>query len=199
MKIEISKVTDQRRREALYSVLQRQHHLAGATPVKQHMLLGRLPTQDRLAAGARESMKVSAEDKQAAVYFQSLLELGYLVASADGFAEGEREALALLVEHATGEIVSRSRLLQHFKDLDTTSEFLGRHERLHRVAAEFEDFNAREEAISFAALVAIADGVLEEPEMIVLMELGRCFSFSDEEIVNLAQNVARSIEEALNE
>lgn len=199
MKIELSKVSDEKRRAAVFSVLQRQDHGAGAEPVAQNLLLGRLPSHDRLEAGARETMKTRAADQRAAVYFQSLLELGYLVASADGLAEDEREALALLVEQATGEVVSRGDLLRHFNDLDSASEFLGRHERLHRVAAEFEDANAREEAMSFTALVAIADGVLAEPEMEVLIELGRCFSFSEEDIQRLAQNVATSIEEALGE
>jgi tellurite resistance protein len=158
---------------------------------------GRLPTTDSLRAGAVETLKREGQDVRAAEYFQSLLELGYLVASADGLADEERAALAKLVEAATGSVVEQQMLRQHFNDLDGGAEVLGRRERLARVASNFEDFGSREEAISFAALIAIADGRLAEPETGVLLELGSHFSFTEGQVKAVLTQVVGSIKVAL--
>ena len=161
---------------------------------------GRLPNAARLIHGAEESLKEHAENPPPdAEYFQSLLELGYLVASADGLAPEERAALAKLVEHATGSVVEQEALQRHFNDLDACSATLGRRERLGRVAANFEDLAAREEAISFAALIAIADGKLAQPEAQVLVELGEHFSFSETDVKAVLGQVVADIRLALEE
>ena len=74
---------------------------------------------------------------------------------------------------------------------------LGRRERLARVASNFEDLASREEAISFAALIAIADGRLAEPETNALLELGTHFSFSEGQVKALLAQVVGSIKLAL--
>ncbi len=158
----------------------------------------RLPALDRLRAGARESVKDEADDARVAEYFQSLLELGYLVASADGLAAEERDALAHLVEQVTGSAVDYDTLQLHFEDLDATCEALGRRERLGRTAANFEDVSERAEAISFSALVAIADGALAEPEMKVLYELGGHFSLAADRVDATVEEVATAIERELD-
>ena len=157
----------------------------------------RFPGTEKLRAGAVESVKDEATDAGAALYFQSLLELGYLVASADGLAEDERVALAQLVEHATDAAVDRDALMIHFADLEATCEMLGRRERLVRTAANFEGADARNEAISFATLVAIADGKLNSDEAEVLHELGRHFSLSGARVQGVIDDVARSIRRQL--
>jgi len=160
-------------------------------------LLGRLPTAAQLKAGAAEAVKDEGGDPLAAEYFQSLLELGYLAASADGLADEERDALALLVEHATDSAVDREVLQLHFNDLDEGSEMLGRRERLARVAANLESNRAQQEGMSFAALVAIADGKLEEAEMAVLLELGQHFSLAAEQVHDVINAVAANIKQEL--
>jgi tellurite resistance protein len=165
--------------------------------VSQRALIGRLPAVERLKTGARESAREEATDAAAARYFQSLLELGYLVASADGLAEKERDTLARLVERVTGSAVDRAMLQLHFTELDAISEALGRAERLGRVASEFESGPERQEAISFSALVAMADGALTDTEMNVLLKLGEHFSLSEEEVRALVESVADRVEQAL--
>ena len=159
--------------------------------------VGRLPAAERLKAGAVESVKDEAEDARAAEYFQSLLELGYLVASADGLAAEERDALAHLVEYATGAAVDYDTLQLHFTDLDATCEALGRRERLGRTAANFDDQGERGEALSFAVLVAIADGAIAEPELKVLVELGAHFALTAEQVAAVVEQVAANIEQKL--
>src|SRR5262245_49209379 len=79
-----------------------------------------LPTPERLRTGAEQAMTAEPHFLSAARDFQNLLEVGYLVASADGLADAEREVLAQLLEHATGAVVDRETLQRHFKDLDAT-------------------------------------------------------------------------------
>jgi tellurite resistance protein len=150
-----------------------------------------------MLAGAKEAAKGTADDRAAAGYFQSLLEVGYLVASADGLAPEERDALAQLVEHATVSAVNRETLRLHFDDLGAGSDMLGRRERLARVAADLETPEARDEAIRFGTLVGIADGTLDPAEMDVLWELGSHFSLQPDEVTTIIESVASGIEEVL--
>jgi tellurite resistance protein len=156
-----------------------------------------MPSTARMRLGAQETLKDEAQDLRAAEYFQSLLEIGYLVASADGLADEERDALAKLMEQVSGSVVELQMLKQHLCDLDGSAAVLGRRERLARVAASFEDDRSREEAISFAALVAVADGKLAGPEASVLLELGQHFAFSAGDVQAVASQVVASIKLAL--
>ena len=190
-------VKPERLREAMLAVLHKQTATMATIPTDPTELLGRLPSPDRFVSGAEQSSGQPEEKAEAAAYFQSLLELGYLVASADGLDEREREMLALLVERITEDRVDRERLLLHLDDLDQISDRLGRSERLIRVAADFEDLLAREEALSFAVLVAMADGELMPEEIRVLLELGRHFSFPERAVIDAADRVAISIKQEL--
>ena len=160
------------------------------------LVTGLVPPASALRAGAAASARGDTDLDQAR-YFQALLELGYLVASADGLAGSEREALASLLEQASGSAVDRQTLLTHFCDLDQASEVLGRHERLIRVAAQFGDEPSRLEAIGFAALVAMADGTLDRSEMAALVELGARFGMNPRQVDLEVRAVARRVEERL--
>jgi signal recognition particle receptor subunit beta len=155
--LRLPEVAPARRLAAVRAVLARQSAEMPRQVVDPSALIGRLPSPAKLRAGAVQAQKEEAEDARAAEYFESLLELGYLVASADGLAAEERETLALLLEHATESSVSRDVLQLHFSDLDATSAALGRSERLGRVAANFDSTHAREEAISFGGWQPGAD------------------------------------------
>jgi tellurite resistance protein len=195
--LDLGNVDPERLRAAVYSALERQGANLTQGSDAPEGPSGRLPSIARLKVGAVETLKERGQDAREAEYFQSLLELGYLVASADGLAQQERVALAKLVEQATCSVVAPEMLERHFSDLDGGSEILGRRERLARVASNFEDLAAREEAISFAALIAIADGKLAEPEASVLLELGAHFSFSEGEVKAVLTRLAAGIKLAL--
>jgi tellurite resistance protein len=171
--------------------------LGGATPeslrAAVEAVLAQQSGASKLRAGAVATADDAIDDAVAAAYFQSLLELGYLVASADGLADDERGALAHLVEHATDAAVHREALLLHFADLEAGSETLGRRERLVRTAAEFEDADAHTEALSFATLIAVADGQLADSEAAVLRELGSHFSLSADQVQVIVDGVVAAI------
>jgi len=145
-----------------------------------------LPSSTRLAQGARATLDGCYEETSA--YFQSILELAWLVSSADGFAEEERHALALLLENVTGKVVSHDVLASHFRDLAQGCEMLGRRERLRRAAEDFADRASRSEALGFATLVALADGRLTDPEQEALMDLGGFFGFSRDQVDHVIQD-----------
>jgi tellurite resistance protein len=191
IKPDLPEVSPERLRAAVLSVL-----TAAALP---HPPRERLPSSVTFRTGAEETVKESPSDQRAAEYFQSLLEIAYLVASADGLADAERDALADLVEHATGHVVQHDDLRRHFTVLDQACEALGRHERIGRLASNFEDPEAREEALGFAALVAISDGNLGLPEAHALLELGQRLGFTDREVEEVLGDVVASVREALEQ
>ena len=154
-----------------------------------------LPQSRTLKEGADATR--SDGDQGRAQFFQSILELSYLVASADGFAEEERHALATLLGHATEHAVTQDELELHFKDLDESCEMLGRRERLRRAAADFDDSIGRSQALAFATLVAVADGILAEPEHETLKQLGEWLELSESQIDDTVKGVVSAIERAL--
>jgi tellurite resistance protein len=152
---------------------------------------GTLPTATRLVQGAKATLASSDDD--VSTYFVSILEIAYLVASADGFADEERAALSLLLEGVTGRAVGHDLLEVHFKDLDNACEMLGRHERLRRAAEDFADAAIRTEALGFAAIVAMADGKLAEPELNALVELGGYLGFTRDQVAELVHSVVNRL------
>ena len=125
--------------------------------------------------------------------FMAVLELGYLAASADGLDAREREAIATTLERVTGIGYDHDAFAEHFADLDAAVEALGRRERLARTAAEFDSDESRADAIQFAALVAMADGALQAPELEVLNEAGHHFAWSQERIHGLVTEAAARV------
>jgi hypothetical protein len=125
--------------------------------------------------------------------FMAALELGYLAASADGLEYAERRALADTLERVTGIGFDHETFAAHFADLDAAVATLGRRERLARTAAEFDNDDARENAIRFAALVAMCDGTLNAPELEVLNEAGSHFKWGAEKIHGLVTDAAARV------
>src|ERR1041385_5051577 len=120
--------------------------------------------------------------------FMAALELGYLAASADGLDETERDSIANTLEKITGIGFDHDAFEDHFSDLDAAVLMLGRRERLARTAAEFDSDDSRADVIKFAALVAMADGVLNAPELVVLEEAGSHFKWDAEKIRSLVND-----------
>lgn len=150
----------------------------------------------RLRAGAEQSMRAQPTDTTAATRFQTLLELGFLVASADGFADEERVSLSILLESVTGWAIDRAALERHFRDLEQAVAALGRRERLARLAAEL-DRAAAEEAIELVVTIAMADGRLSDAEHAVLVELGEHLQLPDDRLRALVADAASRLREAL--
>lgn len=129
------------------------------------------PRAVRLRTSASQCVVDEPSDVAAARWFQSLVELAYLVASADGFSAAERASLALLIERATGRTVEHELLERHLAELEIQTDVLGRHQRFARAAAEVRDQPSVDDALAFAALVAMADGTMAQPEHQALLEL----------------------------
>jgi tellurite resistance protein len=125
--------------------------------------------------------------------FMSVLELCYLAASADGLDDAERETIAGTLERVTGIGFDHVALCEHFADLDEACEMFGRRERLARTAADFDTDQTRADAIRFAALVAMADGVLAAQELEVLNEAGSHFKWDDDKIRALVGEAAAQV------
>jgi tellurite resistance protein len=131
------------------------------------------PRAVRLRTSASQCLVDEPSDVAAARWFQSLVELAYLIASADGFSDHERRSLAALIERATGRVVDHDVLEQHLRELEVQADILGRHERFARAAAEVRDQPSVDDALAFAALVSMADGRLAGPEHDALLELAK--------------------------
>jgi tellurite resistance protein len=161
----------------------------------EHASAGALPTRDVLRQGAEATLK--SDDTVASTYFVSILELAYLVASADGFALEERRTLAALLERLTGAALQHDALELHFNDLDDAVEMLGRRERLRRAAEDFEEPARRNEALGFAAVVALADGKLADPENAALTELGEFLGLGAVEVEKVVGGVVERVRSEL--
>lgn len=125
--------------------------------------------------------------------FMAVLELGYLAASADGLDVKERTAIANVLQSVTGLGMDQDQFAAHFADLDDAVAALGRRERLARTAAEFDNDDSRSNAIRFAALIAMCDGTLCQPELEVLEEAGSHFSWSAEKVKGLVDEAAARV------
>jgi tellurite resistance protein len=152
---------------------------------------------DLLRRGAEASMSDAPTEQAIARRFQSVLELGYLVASADGLAAAERDSLARLLESITGAAIDHDTLELHFRDLDEAVTLLGRHHRLARAAADLDDPRTWEEGIVLATAIALADGHLSAPELEALIELGRHLTVPEDRVRTLVQDVAQRVKSQL--
>ncbi len=148
----------------------------------------------RLQAGAAQSVVDRPSDPDSARWFQSLVELGWLVASADGFDPAEQAAMAALLATVTGQAVDHQLLDRHLDDLSDQVAIMGRSQRLARAAAELHDQSAGDDALTFAALVAMADGRLDHVELDALIELGDRLSITAEHVRTLVQSLATDVE-----
>lgn len=149
-----------------------------------------------LRAGAEASVHEGG-DAAAAARFQTMLELAYLVASADGFADAERRSLAGMLERITGSAVDHATLELHFADLDAAVELLGRSQRLARAAADLETAAAAEDALALVAMVALADGSITAPEHAALVELAGHVEISEDRVAAVVNDVVARVEAEL--
>ena len=180
---------------AVRAAMEQQAVDVAAPSVGPRALAGRLPTMDVLEHGATQLVMDSPEDAEAARYFAALVEVCYLVAAADGLQDEER--VATLMQHVTGATIDDAFLAEMFDGFERALASAGLEQRLDAVAEEFEDFMAREEAMSFAALVAISDRVLDRKEVAVLTALGRRFDFSTGEVEAVIAAVAKTLARSL--
>jgi tellurite resistance protein len=148
----------------------------------------------RLAAGASQSLVDEPTDAQSARWFQSLVELGWLVASADGFDPAERASMATLLATVTGKAVDENVLEQHLGELAQQVDIMGRSQRLARAATELADQSAGDDALAFAALVAMADGRLEPIELDALIALGSYVAIDAARVRALVAALAKDVE-----
>lgn len=151
------------------------------------------PRAVRLRTSASQCLVDEPSDVAAARWFQSLVELAYLVASADGFSDHERESLAHLIERATGRTVDHELLVLHLRELEVQTEVLGRHERFARAAAEVRDQPSVDDALAFAALVAMADGTMAKPEKDALLELARHLEIDPLQVESLIEVLVEDV------
>ncbi|MBI4706040.1 MAG: hypothetical protein HY744_33520 [Deltaproteobacteria bacterium] len=182
---------------AVRSVVDRQVETVAAPSVGPRSLPGRLPPSTRLCQGAEQFAAQSAEDVAAARYFGALLEVSYLVASADGLDAQERAGLAELIAQTTGRAVDPPALDLLFDRFERDLASEGREARIRSVATQFDDFMAREEALSFAALIAVADRTLASQEAEALLLLGGELGFSAGEVQAALDHVAQQLARAL--
>jgi tellurite resistance protein len=157
-----------------------------------------LPPPDRLEEGAREVIADEVHDIDSAHFFQSLLEIGYIVASADGLSDAERGTMAAFIRGATRSVLEEDLLRQHLGTLDAAADILGRKERLHRAAQDFGDVLTQRQAMGFAVIIALADGTLADTEMSVLIELGGCFGLSEDDVGLIVADITRAVEDELS-
>ena len=170
-----------------------------ATPERIAQAVHKVVTADgvraaRLAAGASQSLVEEPTDVNSARWFQSLVELGWLVASADGFDPAERASMAALLATVTGKAVDEQLLEQHLAELAHQVDIMGRSQRLARAAAELHDQSSGDDALAFAALVAMADGRLEQIELDTLIALGSYMSIDTAQVRALVAALAKDVE-----
>ena len=150
----------------------------------------RLPT-------TAERFRTSAANAVQDGFFLASLEAAYLVAAADGVDARERAALGDLVRRITGLDLDSEILAEQFATFDAAAKATSRAARLEAVAMRLGGFVEREEALGFAALVAMADHHFARKEARALIELGEAFGFSVGEVQALLDGLAAAIREAL--
>jgi len=180
-------------KEGIRKAVQQQASDVSAPSIGPRTLRGRLPSGTRLEAGAEQLAQESPEDAAAVRYFSSIVEASYLVAGSDGLDANEREAMTRLFAETTGQAVDPSELEVLFARFDELRESEGLEQRLAAVASSFEDFMEREEALSFAALVAISDTELSSKEAVALVALGARLGFSAGEVQIVLDGVATTL------
>ena len=138
------------------------------------MLAEDLAQADQLRAGAAQSL-ARADTDETTGRFLALLDIAYLVASADRLDADEREGILRLFEHLTDSVLERTTLEGHFRELEESTAASSRGERLGAAADDLRDED-RGNAITFAAAIAMSDGWLGDAELDALIELGGLLS-----------------------
>jgi tellurite resistance protein len=127
----------------------------------------------------------------------AFLECAYLVAAHDGVTSEELAALSAIVRGLSPEGMRLLGLQALFDELSRKLAEEGRASRISRLASELGDHVARDEALGFAVLIAIADGALARRETRVLIELAEAFGHSVEELKLLIRELGQALTLAL--
>ena len=175
--------------DALDQVIEAALSQAGDSGVRA--LSGRLPSKQSLLAG--QLALRDAPDSEDARGQRALLECALIVASADELTPEEQTALERLFQQVLGDPQAAQLVQQLQAELETE----GVESSLRRVAKDLVTFEQREQALSFAALAAIADRELAEPEADRLLDLGARFGFGVGEVQRLVDRVAKALKSAL--
>jgi hypothetical protein len=185
--------------EAVRRLVGRQVDGASTSSVPPRSLSARLPAKDLLGRGAAQLAAKQADDEEAARYFRAIVEICCLVAAADGVADEERAAVAELIACASGEAFEPDKAAALFTGFADLLAAEGLEKRLDAVVEQLDGFLAREEAMSFAALVAVADRALGDRELAVLVAFGKRCGFSFGEVQQLIHEVAAALGRAIAE
>jgi tellurite resistance protein len=186
---------------AVRRVMEKQAGEVATPSVGPRALMARLPRIDRMERGAEQLFSsippASHEDEAAGKYFSAIIESCVMVAAADGLAGEERDAVIELIRLSTGEDMGSDRAGELFDAYAGLLEEQGLETRLDAVAERLDDFLARQEAMGFAALVAIADRELADREFVVLMALAKRLDFSRGEVEAVIRQVAAELADAV--
>lgn len=187
---------------AVRRVIEKQATEVAAPSVGPRALMSRLP-RINTDSGAEDLFSTippsSQSDVEAGRYFGAIVETCYLVSTIDGLAGEERGAVSALVGFATGDLISGKTADGLFAAYADLVKEQGLEARLDSVAERLDDFVAREEAMSFAALVAVADRELASKEQVILMALAKRFEFSRGEVQAIVNQVAASLSQAITD
>jgi tellurite resistance protein len=137
-------------------------------------------------------------DAEATRHFLGMLEAAYLVAATDGTSEIERAALGELIAQVTGQ-ADRDAVAAALARFDEEIARDGLPARMAAVAARFEDFMAREDALTFAGIIALSDGALSRKELRGLIELAEHMGYSVGEVQAILDAIAANLRQALDE
>ncbi|HUQ02120.1 MAG TPA: hypothetical protein VM261_06460 [Kofleriaceae bacterium] len=125
--------------------------------------------------------------------FLALLDIAYLVASADRLVGDEREGILRIFEQLADGVLDRDAVEHHFRELDEVRATAGRGERLGAAAGDLRAED-RAGAIAFAAAIAMTDGWLGEAELAALYELGGHLSIATDKAREQVENVIQRVE-----
>jgi tellurite resistance protein len=179
---------------AVHTLIEQQARDAAAPSVGPLSLSGRIPKLSMIESGAAQS----SEQASVAQHFLGMLEAAFLVAAIDGgVSEPERAALGDLIAQVTNDPDGAKGLSALFDKFGADLTRDGMPARLAAVAAHFDDFMAREEALSFATLIALADGSISRKEARGLIELAEHLGYSVGEVQALLDSIATSLKEQL--
>jgi tellurite resistance protein len=198
-KLEVPEIpnVDRERLAAAVRKLVEQHARESAAPsVGPQSLSARLPALASLPP--TDSDLQGGADAEATRHFLGLLEAAYLVAAPDGVTPAERAALGELIAQVTGQ-VRRDAVARALARFDEEIERDGLPARIAAVAARFEDFMAREEALTFAGIIALSDGSLSRRELRGLIEFAEQLGYSMGELQVALDTIASNLRRALAE
>ena len=154
--------------------------LPDVDPALLSVVIRRILTEDRAGAEARG--------------FEPLLEIAYLVASADSLNADEREGLIRTFEQLTS--TDRAALEQHLRDFDEAVVSSNRADRLRQAVTDLHP-DDRGGAVAFAAAIAMSDGWLGESELAVLVELGSHLEIPADKAREIVEGVIARVETRL--